>query len=179
MTIDQSLHIIIHHHQSQARTLSQDNTNQNNSTKPAAMSTSPEKPTTAESIELTQPTTTTATNPNPPPQEQTQRDHSTNVLILLLVLFFAYLCLAAAFAPRLCPFLLAAVNFPVLTALLLWEAPAEREGRRRSTAQRVVDMWCVWPAFEDGNPWFLLSCTLALNGSERVVASFLRAVGYM
>jgi hypothetical protein len=178
MTIDQSLHIIIHHHQSQARTLSQDNTNQNNSTKPAAMSTSPEKPTTAESIELAQPTTTT-TNPNPPPQEQTQRDHSTNVLILLLVLFFACLCLAAAFAPRLYPFLLAAVNFPVLTALLLWKAPAEREGRRRSTAQRVVDMWCVWPAFEDGNPWFLLSCTLALNGSERVVASFLRAVGYM
>jgi hypothetical protein len=178
MTIDQSLHIIIHHHQSQARTLGQDNTNQNNSTKPAAMSTSPEKPTTAESIELAQPTTTT-TNPNPPPQEQTQRDHSTNVLILLLVLFFACLCLAAAFAPRLYPFLLAAVNFPVLTALLLWKAPAEREGRRRSTAQRVVDMWCVWPAFEDGNPWFLLSCTLALNGSERVVASFLRAVGYM
>jgi hypothetical protein len=127
-------------------------------TKTATMSTSTEKSTTAEPTELPQPATTE--NPSSPQQEQTQRGVSTSVYIISSILLFAYLYLAKALAPRYYPFFLAAANFPGVTVL---QIPVEREEGRRSIARRAVDMWCVWPAFEAGNPWLMLAGTLAMN----------------
>jgi hypothetical protein len=121
------------------------------------MSTSSEKSTTAEPTELQQPTATT----NPPPQqERTQRGLSTSVYIISSILLFAYLYLAKALAPRYYPFFLAAANFPGMTVLQMSE---EHDEGRCSVLRGAVDMWCVWPAFEPGNPWLMLAGTLAMN----------------
>jgi hypothetical protein len=130
----------------------------NNITKTAAMSTSSEKPTTAEPTELPQPVATE--NPSSPQQERTQRGLSTSVYIISSILLFAYLYLAKALASRHYPFFFAAANFPGVTVL---QMPEEHEEGRRSILRRAVDMWCVWPAIEAGSPRLMLAGTLAMN----------------